>query len=184
MTLANGLTPAVNIKRRIALSIAALCLPAVAIGGYWLGSAIPGVLVRNVDNGQTWWMPLPPSGVISLHWIHSFDLTPVVEEFTPGEEGGWLPVAVRFQNDTYDARGERYAGLPVVVDKGFFHIENISSLYPEEIPVLSVRIGHTIRQQLIVEPHVLPLSEMGEAGDLVVIQAESKPRISHLLRSH
>lgn len=138
-------------------------------------AAIPSsyLVVTGEAGKRLWTLPLRPGASIILTYENSVYRAPAQEVFSATADGLVL-TAVRSTSEAvldYNGLAAPYVRL------GPWYVAAASS----SLPALTLKIGRTGRQHLIVDRRVLPLYEAGE-GARVSIEVERAPRLIAALR--
>jgi len=154
------------VARRAGIAlVAAVLLAAAAIPSYHLTVTSGGA--------RLWTLPISPGTPVTLAYTNSIYRAPTEERFAATARGFSLR-AVRSTSEAVLA----YNGLEAPYRRHGIWYETPAS---RTLPSLTVRIGRTGRQHLIVAGRMLPLYDAGE-GARVQIDIERAPRAVAALR--
>ena len=126
---------------------------AVFIGiGTGMSSALCGsvetLVITNPDRDFSWNVPVGCDDTVSIVFFHSYDRQWVEETFKICK-GRFIPIEVRYADDTYDFRDTRYTA-EIAVNESSIKITSIQPL-PGDMPrKIITRIAYTVSQELIV----------------------------------
>ncbi len=108
--------------------------------------------------------------ISSLHYRYcqSYDRG-IIDEIFQIADGGFIPVSITFDTDSYDYHGSRYPGMKLK-KKGEKFIGEI--ITPPVYPLIRYRIGYTINQSLEItalKKRKIFYKEAGDSGDLLIV---------------